>query len=58
MILNLLNARRLGADEYNILDDVSSNKTFIYMIMGVLCVHFTIIYYGGKYFKTAPLTLY
>jgi Ca2+ transporting ATPase len=56
-IVNLINARRIGPYEYNTLEDVCANRPFIYMIVLLFAVQQVIIYEGGKYFKTAPLTV-
>lgn len=55
--MNLVNARRIGPHEYNTVQDVLSNRPFIYMIVVLIGVQQLIVYSGGKYFKTAPLTV-
>ena len=56
-MVNLVNARRIGPYEYNTLEDVLANRPFIFLVIALFCIQQVIVYEGGKYFKTAPLTL-
>ncbi|CAD8112179.1 unnamed protein product [Paramecium sonneborni] len=56
-IVNLICSRRIGQHEYNVLEGIQKNKPFTFMIIGLIIIQQVIIYAGGKYFKTAPLTI-
>ncbi|CAD8122769.1 unnamed protein product [Paramecium sonneborni] len=57
-IVNLICSRRIGQHEYNVFDGIHKNKPFTIMIIGLLIIQQVIIYAGGKYFKTAQLTIW
>ncbi|CAK66378.1 unnamed protein product (macronuclear) [Paramecium tetraurelia] len=57
-IVNLVCSRRIGQHEYNVFDGIHKNKPFTIMIVGLLIIQQVIIYAGGKYFKTAQLTIW
>ncbi|CAD8194355.1 unnamed protein product [Paramecium octaurelia] len=56
-IVNLICSRRIGQHEYNVFEGIQKNKPFTVMIIGLIIIQQVIIYAGGKYFKTAPLTI-
>ncbi|KAM3130810.1 hypothetical protein pb186bvf_017105 [Paramecium bursaria] len=57
-IINLINARRVGHNEFNVFEGIQSNKPFTIMIISLIFVTQIIIYYGDRYFKTSQLTLF
>ncbi|CAD8113213.1 unnamed protein product [Paramecium primaurelia] len=57
-IVNLICSRRIGQNEYNVFEGIHKNKPFTIMIVGLLIIQQVIIYAGGKYFKTAQLTIW
>ena len=54
IIFNSLNTRSTGI---NVLEHITSNKKFIYIMGGIAIVQSLIIQFGGKVFSTVPMDL-
>lgn len=56
-IFNELNARKIGATEYNIFHGFFNNFLFLGIVLGTIIVQCLLIQYGGVPIRTSPLTL-
>lgn len=54
-IFNMVNARKLKNDEYNVFADFFNNIRFIVILVLIIVVQIALIYVGGRAFKTDPL---
>ena len=55
-IFNMINARKLLNDQINVFADFCNNARFIIILLLIIVVQVTLVYYGGRAFKTVPLT--
>ena len=56
-VFNEINARKLGAYEYNVFSGFFSNGLFVGVIIGTVIVQCVLVQYGGVPIRTTPLTL-
>lgn len=56
-VFNEINARKLGAQEYNVFAGFFTNSLFISVIIMTIIVQCVLVQYGGKPIRTTPLTL-
>lgn len=54
-IFNMINARKLKNEEYNVFADFFNNYRFIVILLMILVVQIVLVYFGGRAFKTVPL---
>ena len=56
-VFNEINARKLGAYEYNVFSGFFTNLLFVGVIVGTVIVQCVLVQYGGVPVRTTPLTL-
>lgn len=54
-IFNMINARKLLNDQYNVFADFFNNFRFILVLIIIIVVQISLVYFGGRAFKTVPL---
>ena len=55
-VFNEINARKLGAKEFNIFHGFLNNFMFLFIIFGTIIVQYVLVQYGGIPVRTSPLT--
>lgn len=56
-VFNEINARKIGAKEYNIFHGFFNNFLFLGIILGTIVVQYLLVQYGGVPIRTSPLTI-
>ena len=56
-IFNEINARKLGAKEYNVFGGFLNNPLFLLILISTMAVQYFMVEYGGASVRTIPLTI-
>ncbi len=56
-IANLINCRKVHSNQYNIFKGMFNNIRFLCVLFGIIIVQNIFVYFGGRVFRTKPLTL-
>ena len=55
-VFNMVNARKLLNDEYNVFANFFNNSRFIFVLLIIIVVQILLVHWGGMAFKVTPLT--
>eukprot|EP00347_Sterkiella_histriomuscorum_P015267 403357676 len=55
-IFNLINSRKLGEKDYNVLQGLLNNKTLIFVFVISIAAECLLVQYGGSTFRVGPLS--
>jgi magnesium-transporting ATPase (P-type) len=55
-VFNMVNARKLLNDEYNVFADFFNNGRFLFILILIIVVQLALVQFGGRAFKCTPLT--
>lgn len=55
-VFNEINARKLGAKEYNVFKRFFSNWLFLFVVILTIVIQCVLVQYGGKPVRAVPLT--